>query len=213
MYSMDEILSLYLVTDDRWLNGRKLENVVKEAIEAGVTCVQLRAKDASKEEIIKQAKALKEVCHQYHVPLIINDHVDICIEVGADGVHVGQSDLEASKARELLGPDKIIGVTAKTIEQATNALKAGANYLGVGAVFGTTTKLDAKKITIDDLKAIKEAVNLPIVAIGGIEKDNAILLKGSCISGIAVVSAIMASPDIKADTNYLRQIVEDIKND
>lgn len=191
-------LLLYAVTDRSWLNGETLYSQVEKALKGGATFMQLREKDLDEEHFLKEAVEIKKLCRKYEVPFVINDNVDIALSVDADGVHVGQSDMEALDVRAKLGPDKIIGVSAQTVEQALLAEKHGADYLGVGAVFHTGTKLDADDVSFETLKAICQAVSIPVVAIGGITKDNLMELKGSGIAGIAVVSAIFAQKDIEA---------------
>lgn len=205
-----EDLLLYAVTDRHWLNGRSLIEVVKESLEGGVTFLQLREKELDDESFLKEAKELKALCREYKVPFVINDNVEIAIKTDADGVHVGQSDMEAGDVRKRLGPDKIIGVSAQTVEQAVLAEKRGADYLGVGAVFPTGSKDDADDVSFDTLKAICEAVSIPVVAIGGISKENAIKLKGSGICGVAVISAIYAAPDIKEAAYELKEVTKKI---
>lgn len=210
--NIKDALALYLVTDQRWLNGRKLEEDVEKALQGGVTFVQLREKNTTKDAFIDQAKRLKTLCHHYQVPLIINDNIEVMLAVDADGVHVGQKDMKAQDVRKLIGPKKILGVSARTLEQAQNAQDAGADYLGVGAVFKTNTKTDAKDLNMDTLKDICTSINIPVVAIGGIEKDNVDQLKGTHISGIAVVSAIMAQENISDAAKQLKKKVKDIIN-
>ncbi len=205
-----EDLLLYAVTDRHWLNGRSLIEVVKESLEGGVTFLQLREKELDDESFLKEAKELKALCREYKVPFVINDNVEIAIKTDADGVHVGQSDMEAGDVRKRLGPDKIIGVSAQTVEQAVLAEKRGADYLGVGAVFPTGSKDDADDVSFETLKAICEAVSIPVVAIGGISKKNAIKLKGSGICGVAVISAIYAAPDIKEAAAELKEVTKKI---
>ena len=200
-----EDMLLYAVTDRSWLGDKTLAMQVEEALQGGATFVQLREKHLDKEAFQKEAVAIQKLCRKYCVPFVINDNVEIAMEIGADGVHVGQSDMEAGSVREKLGPDKIIGVSAATVEQALQAEKRGADYLGVGAVFSTSTKEDAKPLDHKVLKEICEAVNIPVVAIGGISQDNVLELKGSGISGIAVVSAIFAQKNIKEAANRLKQ--------
>ncbi len=190
-------LLLYGVTDRHWLNGRMLSAVVRESLEGGVSMVQLREKNLDDAHFLEEARALQQLCREFRVPFLINDRVDICLAVGADGVHVGQSDMEAGDVRAKLGPDKIIGVTAKTVEQALLAEQRGANYLGVGAVFPTGTKSDTSVISHETLREICAAVSIPVVAIGGISQDNVGELRGSGISGIAVVSAIYGQQDVR----------------
>jgi len=197
-------LLLYAVTDRHWLNGRSLEDVVKESLDGGVTFVQLREKTLEDDKFLEEAKNLKKLCKEYNVPFVINDNVDIAIAMDADGVHVGQSDMEAGNVREKLGPDKIIGVSAQTVEQAVLAEQRGADYLGVGAVFPTGSKDDAVEVSHETLKAICEAVSIPVIAIGGIGIANVKELAGSGIVGIAVISAIYAAKDIKKATEDLK---------
>ena len=166
-----EDMLLYAVTDRAWLNGATLESQVEQALKGGATFVQLREKELDEETFLEEAKKIKKLCGKYHVPFVINDNVDIALAVDADGVHVGQSDMEAGKVREKLGPDKIIGVSCKTVEQALLAKKHGADYLGVGAMYPTGTKKDATAVTPAALSEICYAVDIPVVAIGGISKD------------------------------------------
>lgn len=199
----DELL-LYAVTDRAWLGNETLYEQVEESLKGGVTFVQLREKKLDEESFLQEAIEIKELCKKYNVPFVINDNVDIAIKMDADGVHVGQSDMEAGDVRKKLGPDKIIGVSAQTVEQAILAEKHGADYLGVGAVFPTGSKDDAEDVPFETLKAICEAVSIPVIAIGGITKDNVKELAGSGICGIAVISAIFASKDIEAATKELK---------
>ena len=199
-------LQLYAITDSHWLNGRTLYSVVKESLEGGVTFLQLREKELDEEHFLEEARELQKLCREYQVPFVINDNVDIAAAINADGVHVGQSDMEAGDVRAKLGPDKIIGVTAKTVEQAVLAQERGADYLGVGAVFHTDSKADAKEISFDTLKDICKAVSIPVIAIGGITEENVRELAGSGICGIAVISAIYAQRDIK-------KVAENLKNE
>lgn len=198
----DQLL-LYAVTDRHWLNGRTLHSVVKESLDGGVTFVQLREKQLD-EAHMEEAKDLQVLCKEYNVPFIINDNVDIALAMDADGVHVGQSDMEAGDVRAKLGPDKIIGVSAQTVEQAILAEKHGADYLGVGAVFPTGSKDDATEVPHETLKAICEAVSIPVIAIGGITQENVSSLAGNGICGIAVISAIYAQPDIRKAAENLK---------
>lgn len=205
-------LLVYAVTDRHWLNGRTLYEVVKESLDGGVTFLQLREKDLDDENFLKEAIELKELCKEYKVPFVINDNVDIAIKMDADGVHVGQSDMEAGDVRAKLGPDKIIGVSAQTVEQAVLAEKRGADYLGVGAVFPTGSKDDAEDVSHETLKAICDAVSIPVVAIGGITLENASQLKDSGICGVAVISAIYAQDDIRKASEDLKKVVEEVVN-
>ena len=205
-----EDMLLYAVTDSAWLDGKTLAQEVEAAIEGGATFVQLREKTLNEEDFYKEAVEIQEICRKHGVPFVVNDNVDIALKMNADGVHVGQSDMEAGDVRAKLGPDKIIGVSCKTVEQALLAQSRGADYLGVGAMFHTGTKKDATEVTFEALKAICEAVDIPVVAIGGISAENAAQLKGTGIDGIAVVSAIFAKKDCKAAAENLRVILKDI---
>ena len=197
-------LNLYAITDRHWLNGRTLYSVVKESLEGGVTFLQLREKELDEEHFLEEARELQKLCREYQVPFVINDNVDIAVAINADGVHVGQSDMEAGDVRAKLGPDKIIGVTAKTVEQAVLAQERGADYLGVGAVFHTDSKADAREISFDTLKDICKAVSIPVIAIGGITEENVKELAGTGICGVAVISAIYAQNDIKKAAENLK---------
>jgi len=198
-------LLLYAVTDRHWLNGRTLYSVVKESLDGGVTFLQLREKELDEVHFLEEAKELQQLCREYQVPFIVNDNVDIAIAMDADGVHVGQSDMEAGDVRAKLGADKIIGVSAQTVEQAILAEKHGADYLGVGAVFPTGSKDDADDVSYETLKAICEAVSIPVIAIGGITQENVKELAGSGICGIAVISAIYAQKDIRKASEDLKK--------
>lgn len=203
MNCKSEDLLVYAVTDRSWLNGESLYSQVEKALKGGATFIQLREKELDEEHFLKEAVEIKELCKRYQVPFVINDNVEIALKMDADGVHVGQSDMEAGSVRAKLGKDKIIGVSTQTVEQALLAEEHGADYIGVGAVFPTGTKLDAVKVGYDRLREICNAVHIPVVAIGGITRDNILQLKGSGVSGVAVVSAIFASKDIEAATKEL----------
>ena len=203
-------LLLYAVTDRSWLGGHTLYQDVEAAIKGGATFIQLREKKLDEEHFLEEAKEIKELCKKYRVPFVINDNVDIALAMDADGVHVGQSDMEAGMVREKLGPDKIIGVSAQTVEQAILAEQKGADYLGVGAVFPTGSKDDAVEVSHDTLKAICEAVQIPVIAIGGISTGNVMELSGSGICGSAVSSAIFAKPDIETAARELREQTENM---
>ncbi|HIT64781.1 MAG TPA: thiamine phosphate synthase [Candidatus Ventrimonas merdavium] len=203
-------MRVYAVTDRAWTGEKTLEEQLREALEAGVTLVQLREKDLEEGAFLEEAKQIKELTDAYGVPLIINDRVDIALACGAAGVHVGQEDLDAGTVRELLGPDRILGVTAKTVEQAERAEQAGADYLGSGAVFGSSTKKNAKPMTIEQLRQITSAVSVPVVAIGGIHAENIDQLAGTGIAGAAVVSGIFGARDIGAAVRSLRASVDRI---
>lgn len=192
-------LKFYLVTDSEILRGRDFYNSIEEALKGGVTMLQLREKNASGKEFLEKAIKLRELTKKYNVKFIINDRVDIAMLCDADGVHVGQSDIPANKVRELIGEDKIVGVSARTVEGALIAKKNGADYLGVGAMFTTTTKLDAKSVSIEKLKEIQEMVSLPVVAIGGLSLSNIDKLKECNVDGYAVVSAILGAENIKLE--------------
>ena len=200
-FTRDELrraMLLYAVTDRSWLNGRTLEEDVEAALKNGVTFLQLREKELPGREGLAQAVRLKELARAYRVPFVVNDRVELALESGADGVHVGQKDIRGRDIRAMLGPDRILGVTANTVELALAAQAAGADYVGAGAVFGTSTKKDANPLTMDRLRAICRAVDIPVVAIGGISAQNIHLLSGSGAAGAAVVSALLAAPDIGA---------------
>lgn len=207
-----EDMRLYAVTDRSWLGDKKLADQVKECLEGGVTFLQLREKKLDEEAFYEEALEIKKLCKEKGVPFIINDNVDVALRCDADGVHVGQSDMEAQDVRAKLGADKVIGVSARTVEQAVKAEKMGADYLGVGAVFSTSTKLDAREVSWETLKEICETVSIPVVAIGGITADNLSQLAGTGVDGVAVVSAIFAQKDIKAATENLRKLSEDMVN-
>lgn len=201
-----EYLRLYAVTDRRWLCGRALEEVLEQALRGGVTMVQLREKNISEDDLYREALRLKPLCRKYRVPLLVDDSVAVCKRADLDGVHVGQSDTSVTTAREILGPGKIIGATAHNVAEAIQAEKMGADYLGCGAAFNTSTKKDAHTIDPAEYRAITEAVHIPVCAIGGISRENAGELKGYGLSGIAVVSGIFASKDITQTCRTLRRI-------
>lgn len=202
-------LLLYAVTDRSWLHGRTLYEQVEEALQGGATFVQLREKELDEEAFLKEALEIKELCRRYQVPFVIDDDVELARKVDADGVHVGQNDMEAGNVRALLGEDKILGVSAQTVEQAVLAEQRGADYLGVGAVFHTDSKADAQAVSYDTLKAICQAVKIPVVAIGGIGRGNVQELKGSGICGIAVISAIFGAANIREATAELKSLTEE----
>lgn len=203
---------LYAVTDRSWLNGDILYHQVEKAIRGGAGVVQLREKHLNREAFIAEAKEIKKLCHQYQVPLIINDSVEIALEADADGVHVGQDDTDIIEARKRLGPDKIIGVSAHNVAEAVTAWKNGADYLGSGAVFHTGSKDNVTPLDHEELKEICKTVPIPVVAIGGISEQNAMVLSGTGIDGIAVISAIFAKPDIEKAARELRSMAEEIVN-
>ncbi len=202
-----EMLKLYAVTERSGLpEGKSLPEAVREAIEGGVTMVQLREKNADPEELKKLAVEVRDVCREKGIPYIINDDPCLAREIDADGVHVGQEDAAAAEARRILGPDKIVGVTAKTPEQVKKAEEDGADYIGSGAVFGTTTKKDAKPMSMEEFRKITEISGIPVVAIGGINLENAGKLKGSGEAGMAVVSALFSQKDIRGAAYALSRI-------
>lgn len=203
-------LLLYAVTDRTWLNGETLYKQVEKAIKGGVTFVQLREKNLDKEAFLDEALKIQKLCRKYNIPFVVNDDVEIAGRINADGVHVGQSDMKAEKVRGILGEDKILGVSVQTVEQALLAEKEGADYLGVGAVFPTGSKLDADSVSYETLKEICCAVSIPVVAIGGIGSGNVSKLENSGISGIAVISAIFAAEDIEAATGSLKALTEKV---
>lgn len=203
-------MTLYAVTDRSWLQGRALSTLVEESLKAGVTFVQLREKNLDLNEFVELAKEIKILTDEYNVPYVINDNVEVALACDADGVHVGQNDMEASNVREKIGKDKILGVSVQTVDQAILAEKKGADYLGVGAVFSTSTKLDATDVSFNTLKEICNAVSIPVVAIGGINKNNVLKLSGSSVDGIAVVSAIFAEKDVYKATKELRMLSDEM---
>ena len=203
-------LRVYAVTDRTWTGEKTLACQLEEALQAGVTLVQLREKEMDDKAFLEEARQIKALTDSYGVPLIINDNVKVALDCDAAGVHIGQDDMDAADVRRLLGPEKILGVTAKTVEQARRAEKAGADYLGSGAVFGSSTKREALPMTMERLKEITASVSIPVVAIGGIHRGNIRQLKGTGIAGAAVVSGIFGAEDIKKATVELRIAVEEI---
>lgn len=199
-------LLLYAVTDRTWLNADTLYGQVEKAIKGGVTFVQLREKNLDEKSFLDEAAEIQKLCKRYNIPFVVNDNVEIARKINADGVHVGQSDMKTENARAILGEDKIIGVSVQTVKQALLAEKQGADYLGVGAVFPTGSKADADDVSYETLKSICKAVSIPVVAIGGISASNISKLKGSGISGIAVISAIFAAEDIESATKNLKKL-------
>ena len=201
-------LRLYAVTDRRWLKpGETLAEVVETLLKAGVTCVQLREKGAEDALILQEARELKALCHRYGVPFLVNDRPDLAQAVGADGVHVGQEDTGLTEARNLLGPNALLGGSAHTVEEALAAQAAGADYLGCGAVFGSGTKHNVSQMPLETLTAICQAVDIPVVAIGGVSLDNLPLLADTGIAGVAVISGLFAADDkTEAAQAFLRQL-------
>ena len=198
-------LLLYAVTDRSWLKGQTLAMQVEECLKGGVTFVQLREKNVSDEAFLAEAREVKKITDLYQIPFVINDNVEVALACGADGVHIGQKDQPVAEVRKKVGPHKIVGVSAQTVEQARQAEADGADYLGVGAVFPTSTKKDADTLSFQQLQAICQAVSIPVVAIGGIDENNVEQLKGIGIDGIAVVSAIFSKADIRQASKQLHQ--------
>lgn len=201
--------SIYLVTDDGCLQGRALIDCVREALEGGVTLVQYRTKTAASAEMYAEALQLKALCDSFNVPLIINDRLDIAMAVEAAGVHLGQDDLPCAAARKILGEDYIIGVSAHNPAEAKAALQSGADYLGCGAVFGTATKADVQKLGTDGLAAICKAKGLPVVGIGGVTADNYREVRAAGADGAAIVSGILAQPDIRATVEAIARVSQE----
>lgn len=199
----DELV-LYLVTDRQWLSeGEKLEDAVESAIKGGATFIQLREKHLSVDEFKKLALDIKKVTDKYNIPFVINDNIEVAVEIDADGVHIGQTDMDVKSARKLIGKNKILGVSAGNMDEAIKAEEDGADYLGVGAVFPTNTKSDAECINISLLSSISKAVGIPIVGIGGIDETNIGDLKNTGINGVAVISAILSKDDIESASKNL----------
>ena len=200
--------TLYLCTDSGLMSCKTVEESVEKAISGGCSVVQLREKTASSLEMYQLACRVKQVTDRYNVPLIINDRLDICLAAGAAGVHLGQSDIPCREARRILGADKIIGVSAATPEEAAKAQADGADYLGVGAVFPTSTKTNTRKVTPETIRGIRSAVQIPFVVIGGVNAQNIAQLYGLGINGAAVISAVVAQPDITAAAREMRRAAE-----
>ncbi|SDM52030.1 thiamine phosphate synthase [Lachnospira pectinoschiza] len=205
-----ENMLLYAVTDRAWTGKQSLYEQVEEALKGGITCLQLREKNLSDEEFLKEAIQIKALCNKYKVPFFINDNVEVAIKSGADGIHVGQDDMAAGRVRELVGDKMMIGVSAHSVKEAVEAVKNGADCLGVGAIFSTSTKKDASVLDLKVVADICKAVDVPVVAIGGIKKDNISKLKGTGVDGVALVSAIFAADDIKAECEELRKLSADM---
>lgn len=205
-----QYMRLYAVTDRAWVGKQTLYEQVEAALKGGVTCVQLREKELSEEDFLAEAKEIKALCSRYHVPFFINDNVDVAIKCQADGIHVGQEDMKASDVRSKVGDQMIIGVSAHSVEEAVEAVKNGADCLGVGAMFTTSTKADASVLPKETLRAICEAVDVPVVAIGGIGESNILELAGTGADGVALVSAIFGAADIEAQCRKLRALSEEM---
>ena len=210
-FDRDSLL-LYAVTDRAWLKGQTLAQQVEQALLGGATMVQLREKQLDLPHFRREALEIQALCRRYGVPFLINDNVDLARDIGADGVHVGQEDMEAGLVRQKLGPGKILGVSAHSPEEALRAQAAGADYLGAGAVFHTGTKSNVSTLSYDTLRDICAAVKIPVVAIGGISEGNILQLKGTGIAGAAVVSALFGQPDIQAAAQHMRKLAEEVRS-
>ena len=213
-FTKDEIrkaMLLYAVTDQMWLKeGETLSDVVEKVLKNGATFLQIREKDLAQDAFEAEAERLKTLCAQCGVPFVVNDSVEVALKIDADGVHVGQSDIKGRDIRSIIGPDKILGISAGTVEEAIAAEKAGADYIGVGAIFGTSTKKNARSMTMERLKEIVSSVSIPVVAIGGISAENILQLCGSGVDGVAVVSAIFAAEDPGKATADLLKLAEEV---
>ena len=213
-FTRDEIrkaMLLYAVTDQMWLKeGETLADVVEAVLKNGATFLQIREKDLAPDAFEAEAERLKTLCKQYRVPFVVNDSVEIALKIDADGVHVGQSDIKGRDIRAIIGPDKILGISAGTVEEAVAAEKAGADYIGVGAVFGTSTKKNARNMSVERLKEIASSVSIPVVAIGGISAENILQLCGSGVDGVAVVSAIFAAENPGKATADLLKLAKEV---
>ena len=213
-FTKDEIrkaMLLYAVTDQMWLKeGETLGDVVESVLQNGATFLQIREKDLAHDAFEAEAERLKTLCAQHGVPFVVNDSVEIALQCDADGVHVGQSDIKGRDIRAMIGPDKILGISAGTVEEAVAAEKAGADYIGVGAIFTTSTKKNARNMTMEQLKEIVSSVSIPVVAIGGISAENILQLRGSGVDGVAVVSAIFAAEDPGKATADLLKLAEEM---
>lgn len=201
-----ETMLLYAVTDRAWVGKQTLLEQVEDALRGGVTCVQLREKELDEESFLEEAIRMRELCKKYGVPFIVNDNVEIALRCKADGIHVGQKDMEAGNVRALVGEDMLLGVSAQTVEQAIAAEQAGADYLGVGAMFSTATKADACEVSRAVAKEICEKVQIPVVAIGGINQENLLELSGTGVDGVALVSAIFGAEEIEPTCKKLKAL-------
>lgn len=212
-YSREELtkaLCLYGVTDQNWTGEKSLYQQVEEALAGGVSLIQLREKNLSEPAFLKEARKMTSLCHRYKVPLIINDNVEVLLKSNADGIHVGQEDADAAAVRAMIGSERILGVSAHSVKEALAAEKAGADYLGVGAAFSTSTKEDAKAICHDTIREICRSVSIPVVAIGGITEQNLCRLKGLGIKGVALVSAIFGAEEITLTCERLKEKIQDM---
>ena len=213
-FTRDDIrkaMLLYAVTDQMWLKeGETLGDVVESVLQNGATFLQIREKDLAQDAFEAEAERLKTLCTQHEIPFVVNDSVEIALQCDADGVHVGQSDIKGRDIRSIIGPDKILGISAGTVEEAIAAEIAGADYIGVGAIFSTSTKKNARSMTMEQLKEIVSSVSIPVVAIGGISTENILQLRGSGVDGVAVVSAIFAAEDPGKATADLLKLAEEV---
>lgn len=207
-----KIMLLYAVTDRGWTGKQSLYEQVESALKGGATCVQLREKELDDEAFLKEAIEIADLCKQYGVPFFVNDNVDIALKCHADGIHVGQEDMEAARVRQRVGNDMMIGVSVHTVEEALEAVNNGADCLGVGAMFSTSTKTDVDVLSKETLRDICAAVDIPVVAIGGISKSNISELSGTGVDGVALVSAIFAADDIENECRLLRKLTEEMVN-
>ena len=208
-----QAMLLYGITDRSWLKpGEKLSDVCREILEHGVTFLQLREKELDQEAFLKEAEELKELCARFGVPFVVNDSVETAVQAGADGVHVGQSDIKGRNIRAMIGPDRILGISAGTVEEARAGEKAGADYIGVGAVFGTSTKKDARNLSVEKLREISASVSIPVVAIGGINRSNVGELSGSDVDGIAVISALFGAERPGEAAAELAELAKEIRD-
>ena len=205
-----EMMLLYAVTDRMWTGKQTLMEQVEDALKGGATCVQLREKELDEDAFLQEALEMKALCEKYHVPFFVNDNVEIAVKCKADGIHVGQSDMATAKVRQKVGEDMMIGVSVHSVEEALEAVRNGADCLGVGAMFSTSTKTNADVLTKEVLKDICAAVDIPVVAIGGISKENMMELSGTGVDGVALVSAIFAAEDIEQECRVLRQLAEEM---
>ena len=197
---------LYVVTDRTWTINNNLSEQVEQSILGGATFIQIREKNLSFDEFVEEGLKIKSITDQYHIPFVVNDDIDVALKINADGVHVGQNDMQAKDVRKLIGTEKILGVSAQTVEQAILAQNNGADYIGVGAIFSTSTKRDADNVSFDTLTKIVRAVSIPVVAIGGICEENILELSGTGIDGVAVISAIFSKSDIKTTSRNLLEL-------
>ena len=205
-----EMMLLYAVTDRMWTGKQTLLEQVEDALKGGVTCVQLREKELDEETFLQEAMEMKALCEKYNVPFFINDNVEIAVKCKADGIHVGQEDMAAAQVRQKVGEDMMIGVSVHSVEEALEAVRNGADCLGVGAMFSTSTKIDVDVLPKEIVRAICDAVEIPVVAIGGISKGNMAELGGTGVDGVALVSAIFAAEDIENECRLLRRLSEEM---